>query len=163
MGTSRPVRPHDRSLAPHYQEIQDRWANPPNYLFEVCIWGLAAFWAEASPQILELEINGDSSLHNSFLAIGSGSNSAYAVYKTLGGGRLCDLEEGKALAAILRILKTSVSVDMAGVNDPYHVWVVSASGTRKVSEEEIDAHLQSIDAWIEREREALFGGLVSEA
>jgi 20S proteasome alpha/beta subunit len=153
----------DRVLTPHYQEIKERWANSPHNLFDVCLWGLCAFWAEGSPQILELEMNGDSSLHNSFRAIGSGSNSAYAVYRTLGGERLCDLEGGKALTAILRILKTSVSVDVAGVSDPYHVWVVSSSDTRKVSDEELNAHLQLLDAWIEREREALFGGLMADA
>ena len=146
----------EKTLAPHYTTIQARWNKPPDKNFEVALWGLAAFWAEDSPQILELEMNGDSCLHNYFHAIGSGTNTAYAVYRTLGGRKLASLEEPKALAAILRILTTSVDVEIAGVNEPFHVWVVSDGTTRLLSDDEINTHMQFIGQWIEREQDVLF-------
>ena len=147
----------DKTFAPIYQEIKERWGNPPSPIWNVALWGLIAYWAEGSPWILEYEISGESSYHDNFHVIGSGSSTAHAVYRTLGGARLCNLEEGKALGAMLRILRTSVDVDVSGVSDPYHVWVISESKARELQQEEINTHLQSVDEWIEDERRRLFG------
>ncbi len=114
-------------------------------------------WAENEPRILEFEINGDSSYHDYFHAIGSGANTAYAIYRTLGGRRLLNLDEARATMAILRILRTCVEVEMWGVSEPVDIWNVNAAGARRLNGDEVQVHLQAVDAWEEEERVFLFG------
>ena len=145
----------DRCLAPIYRKIKED-IHPPAKIFEVCLWGLSVFWAENAPQILEHEFSSDSSFHDYFHAIGSAANTAYAIYRTLGGARLCTVAERWALPVMLRILRTCVSVELWGVSEPLSVWVVLGGKARKVSLDEIQTHLQTIETWEERERSDFF-------
>lgn len=122
------------------------------------MWGLAAACVEGEARILEYEATGDSSWHDHFHAIGSGAGTAYAAFRTLGGRDLCRLSEGTALLAMLRILRTTIAVDMWGVSDPIHVWRVTCAGASEVTETELNANKQAVDEWEQRDREALFRG-----
>jgi 20S proteasome alpha/beta subunit len=145
----------DRCLAPIYKKIKEETHTPAN-IPQVCLWGLSVFWAENAPQIFENEITGDSSFHDYFHAIGSAANTAYAIYRTLGDIKLCNVTERWALPVILRILRTCIKVEVWGVSEPLSVWVVSAGRARKISLDEIQAHLQTVDGWEERERSDFF-------
>ena len=125
-------------------------------MFDVVLWGLTAFWAEEAAHIMEYEVSGDSCFHDHFHAIGGGGPTAYAIYRTLGGRRLSELEESKALLVILRILVTCIDVEVSGVSEPLSAWIVSQGKARKVSEEEINEQLQFISEWQEKERRVLF-------
>jgi 20S proteasome alpha/beta subunit len=145
----------DKSFTPVYKKIKDT-IHPPQNIYQSCLWGLSAFWAEGAPQILEHEINGDSSFHDFFHAIGSASNTAYAIYRTLGGKELCALKERWSIPVILRILRTCVNVELWGVSEPLSLWVVSPGKAREVSEDEIQVHLQSVEKWERDERLSFF-------
>jgi 20S proteasome alpha/beta subunit len=147
----------DACLAPVYEAIQRANHPPTAFIPGIALWGLAAMWAENAPQILEFEINGDSSFHEYFHAIGSASATAYAIYRTLGGSRLSDLDEVDALMVLVRILRTCVGVEVAGVGEPITVWTVDAAGAKSRSRDELEAQLQLVEKWQERERAALFG------
>lgn len=145
----------DRCFVPIYKKIKEDIHTPAN-ISQVCLWGLSAFWAENAPQILENEVTSDSSFHDYFHAIGSAANTAYAIYQTLGGLRLCTVEERWALPVILRILRTCVGVEVWGVSEPLYVWVVSRGKARRISPDEIQAHIQTVDEWEEGERSNFF-------
>lgn len=147
----------ERCLSPVYEAIEKASHPPREDVPRIALWGLAAMWAEDAPQILEFEINGDNSFHDSFHAIGSASATAYAIFRTLGGTRLSDLDEAKALMALIRIIRTCVNVELWGVSEPVAFWLVGPDGARNVSPDELQPHLQAIDEWEKREREALFG------
>jgi len=149
----------DRALQPVYEAIQQN-IKPPVPLLDVGLTGLAVLWAANEPQILEREINGDSCFHDYFHAIGSGSQTAYAVFRTLGGKRLSELDERKALMALLRILHTSVSVEVMGVSEPLSVLVIESKQVRPLSQDEIQAHLQSIGEWESDEQERFFSSRI---
>ena len=146
----------DRCLSPIYQQIKQANDGVKRDVYLTSLWGLIAYWAEEAPQILECGINGDIEFHDYFHAIGSGANTAYAIYRTLGGERLSRLDERKALLVILRILRTCVNVEVWGVSEPLFVWVVSQNKTKNVSLDEIEANLQLVDQWEERDRNYLF-------
>ena len=118
----------DTKLLPIYDKIKNLSKLPPglHYLPEIGLSALAAFWAEDAPHILEREMNGDSCFHDCFHAIGSGALTAYAVYNTLGGkDELLQLEERKALMAMLRIMRTAIRVEIEGVSEPVSVFIIS--------------------------------------
>jgi len=137
----------DRSFVRTYERIAERGGQIP-------LWGLSAFWAEGNPHILEHETSRDCCFHEYFHAVGSGSQTAYAIYRTLGGRRLVGLNEQKGIQATLRILRTCIGVEPAGVSEPVHMWVVTAQLARKLPDDQIQAELQYVDAWEERERQA---------
>ena len=146
----------DRVLVAEHKAIAERSYPPPNVSgYDIALLSLAAVWADGKPQIIEYEINGESSWHDNFHAIGSGAQTAYAVYATLGGSTLCDLRERSAITAALRILRTVVAVEPRGVAAPYDVWRIRESGARRLRFDEINAHMQYIDEWIEEERQVL--------
>ena len=145
----------DRCFAPIYKQIKED-IHTPLYIPQVCLWGLSVFWAENSPHIFENEITGDSSFHDYFHAIGSAANTAYAIYRTLGGLKLCAVTERWVLPVILRILRTCVSVEVSGVSEPLSVWVLSVGKTRRISPDEIQAHMQTVGEWEEGERSSFF-------
>jgi len=149
----------DRALQPVYRAIQENSIPPgrPFHVQEIGLTALAAFGAGNACHILEREINGDSCFHDYFHSIGSGSQTAYAVFQTLGGSRLAGLSEAQALMALLRILRTSVNVEMSGVSEPFSVFVVTASQVRQLSQDEVEAHIQAVDEWESDERERFFG------
>lgn len=147
----------DKALKPIYDEIKNQvkvGAQQPDPVWDVILSGLAAIWASDAPQILELEMNEDSSFHEYFHAIGSASQTAYAIHRTLGGSRLISLTEQNAIWAILRILRTCVDVELAYVSEPLSVWIVARGGVRPLTQDEIQAHLQSVGTWEEQERSA---------
>ena len=147
----------DGCFAPVYETIS-RTSHPPTRgVPQIALWSLAVYWAEEAPHILEYEINGDSSFHESFHAIGSASQTAYAVYRTLGGSRLTSVDQPKAILVMLRILSTCVGVEMSGVSEPLSAWVIGPDRASRVSPDEIEAQIQLIDAWEERERSLLLG------
>ena len=146
-------------LSPFYEEIKKNNQNVPpwdNQFWSINLHGLIACWADDNPHIVEFDPSGDNDLHQYFHAIGSGSNTAYAIYRTLGGSELVKLDERKALWVVLRILRTCVGVEMTGVSGPFYAWVVSERGARKLSDEERDAHLQLIDEWEGKSLSMLF-------
>ena len=154
--TSRVQGSLDRVMTREYAAIRERNHPPPgSHLGDIALWSLAAVWSEGAPRIIEYEVNGESSWHDNFHAIGSGASTAYAVYRTLGGASLCSLRERAAIAAALRILETVVAVDPAGVSGPFDVWRIRASGTRRLGDDEVNTHLQHVDDWLNREKEAL--------
>ena len=106
-----------------------------------------SFWAEDDARILEHEISRDCCFHSHFHAIGSGAKTAYAIFRTLGGRELVGLREEKAILAALRILRTCVDVEVSGVSDPYHLWVVKNNEAFQISPDRIEAEMQYVDAW----------------
>ncbi len=151
----------DGLLKPEYAAAAGRAANPYQ---PIPIWGLAAGCVEREARILEYEASGDSSWHDHFHAIGSGAATAYAGFRMLGGRDLCRLSERTALLALLRIIRTTIGVDMMGVSDPIRVWRVACSGASELPDDEVNVNLQAVAEWELREREALFAadGLVPE-
>lgn len=146
----------DRCLRPIYQQIKQANDGVKRDIYLTSLWGLIIFWAEEAPQILECGINGDIEFHDFFQAIGSGANTAHAIYRTLGGQKLSRLGEHKALLVMLRILRTCVNVELWGVSEPLSVWIVSPNNARKISLDEIEANRQLVDQWEERDRTYLF-------
>lgn len=146
----------ERCFDPIYKTINRKKALPVHRVNELSICGLAAYLAENAPQILEYDINCDFTYHDYFHAIGSGSNTAYAIWRTLGGRKLSTLNERKSLIAMLRIMRTCVNVEMWGVNEPFSAWILSASGAREVSTDELQALMEYVDEWEESERKSFF-------
>ena len=145
----------DRVYRPEYEAAAARSMPPPG-MMPIFISGLAAVWTEDGPGLLEHEMNADSSWHDHFHAIGSGKPTAYAAYRALGGQELCRLSERTAILALLRIMQTTVAVEMAFVAEPLHIWRVNAFGAAQYGEVELDYHRAALAAWIARDREALF-------
>lgn len=139
-----------------YRAIPNRNYPPGTAVPDIAMWSLVAMCAGDEGHLLEFEINGESSWHEYFHAIGSGASTAYAVYRTLGGKELCELSERAAVAALLRILRTVVAVDMAGVSEPIQLWRVDDGGVHEFGTDELNAHFQFVDQWLAREQAALF-------
>ena len=140
-------------LAPEYERIKSNIPSSSRSVWDITIGALIAYWAEDAPHILEFEFNGDCCFHPRFHAIGSGVDTAYAIYRTLGGSRLSELDAAKSTLALLRILRTCVNVEMSGVSEPFFVWGIDAGQVRKLSQDEIQVNLQVVDAWEEQERQ----------
>ena len=152
----------DGKLAPHYKAIREK--NTPDspisaFFGQIGLWGLAACWADDGPAILEFEASGGTDTHEYFHAVGGGANTAYAVWRTIGGRQLVGLDEGRALHVALRILQTSVNVEMFGVSEPFQLYVVSPGAVRSVSDTETDALAEAVDEWRAQE----LGTLLKEA
>ena len=147
----------DRCLRPIYKEIREENVKGALPYLNQDLWGLAVYWAEDEAHILEYPINGDSEFCPDFRVIGSAANTAHAIYQTLGGNRLTILDERRALPAMLRILSTSIEVEQQYVSEPLRAWTVSNKGAKKISEDEIETHKESVYHWLERERSVLFG------
>lgn len=147
----------DRCFIPVYKKIKEQNYPPTASVPEISLWGLAAYWAEDAPHILEYEINGASMFHDCFHSIGSGSQTAYAIFRTLGGRRLVELDESKARLVMLRIIRTCVDVELWGVSEPLSVWTVTKTRAKRLSADELAPHLQLVDEWEKKERSLLFG------
>jgi hypothetical protein len=145
----------EKTLIPEFHAAAQRVFLPPGG--GIAAWGLSAIWAGGKPLILEHEWNGDSHWHNYFHAIGSGKQTAYAVYHTLGRTRLCELGSDKAVMALMRILITTINIDSYGVAQPIHVWNVTAAGAVELGQVEIDHHAQAVEKWIKQEQDAFIG------
>jgi len=151
----------DRCLRPIYREIREESVKGASFILQQGLWGLATYWAENEAHILEFPLNGDSEFHPNFHAIGSGANTAHAIYRTLGGEQLSNLDERRALPAMLRILGTSIKVEQQGVSEPLTGWIVTQGRARNISEDEIETHLEFVHHWLARERLVLFGSTTS--
>ena len=146
----------ENTLRPIYEGIQ-RDSKPPNKGYnEIALTGLAGFWAGGQAHILECEHNADSCFHQAFHAIGSGGATAYAVYRTLGGPRLASLDEDRALVALLRIIRTSIWVDVMGVAEPITAYSITEAGTRKIAAAEIEANVELVARWEDEEQRRFF-------
>ena len=121
------------------------------------LWGIAVYGAQNETTILEVEPSGDDCVHEYFHAIGSGAQTAYAIWRTIGGRELEALDEGLALHVVLRILQTCVDVEMTGVSGPFNVYVVSANGTRRLSTQELASLEQAVHEWQRHELDRLLG------
>ena len=55
---------------------------------------------------------------------------------------------------MLRILRTCVNVEMAFVSGPLFVWKVAGGEAREIPRDEIEANLQYVDEWEQRDQEA---------
>ncbi len=142
----------DDCLQPVYDQIKRSNREVlSNSIWEIGLLGLVACWSEGAPHIIEYELNGDTDTHDWFHAVGSGAKTAYSIWRTLGERKLATLDERKALWVALRILRTCVSVEMYGVSGPFHAWVVTEKGARRVSEEERDAQFRLIEEWESRQ------------
>jgi len=144
----------DAKLDAIHEQIK-KVSKPPGTTWpEIGLTALAAFWADGQPEILDRDCNADSCFHECFHAIGSGGATAYAVYNTIGGkAHLPFVDEPKALMAMLRIIRTAIRVDMMGVSEPITAFIISGAKVRKLSEEEIGAHMQAVKAWEDGEQE----------
>ena len=100
--------------------------------------GLAAYWAEGAPRILEIEPNGECDSYPDFRAVGSGAKSAYAAWRVLGAEQLSQLGEGVALQAMFRILQVCIETEESGVSEPIVMWVINEDSPRKVPASELD-------------------------
>ena len=135
----------EQSVEPIYKRQQEKYPVAPLQpnIWSISVGGLVVGWIEERPCILEIEVNGLCDSHDSFRAIGSGTNSAQAVWHSFGGQRLTEAEEGLALQLMWRILQVSIETEAAGVSMPIAMWVVREGKTRKIRDTELDA-LQSL-------------------
>lgn len=132
-------------------------ANPVAHPFwEIGLWGLSAFWCNSAPHILEHELSGVTTFHPSFHAIGSGSNTAYAIYRTLGGTKLSELDEHKATLAMIRILRTCIDIEVQGVSEPINFYMVNEKGAKPLNEDALNAQKQLVDEWEKEDRRRFF-------
>ena len=70
------------SLRPVYDEIKRSNQYVTQFtrgMWEINLWGLIGCWSEGGPHIIEHELSADSDTHEWFHAIGSGTNTAYAI------------------------------------------------------------------------------------
>jgi 20S proteasome alpha/beta subunit len=147
----------DRCLDPIYDRIKEmNKYGLKGMPWEVGLWGLAAFVCKGTPYILEYELSGDCTFHDYFHAIGSGSSTAYAIYRTLGGKDMVKLSEDKATLALLRIMRTCVDVEVWGVSDPFSLWTINSNGASKKSPDHINALAQVVDEWEAKDIENFF-------
>jgi 20S proteasome alpha/beta subunit len=131
----------DKALSPVYEELSQKY---PDIKWDGSIWkigvtGLAAYWAEDEPRILEIEANGLLDPHRNFRAIGSGTSTAYAAWRALGAEQLSQLQEGTALQAMWRILRVCIETEVAGVSEPVVMWVIAKDKARKIQDSEMDS------------------------
>lgn len=146
----------DEIPIPEYKAASGRPSGLPQGLDEIAIHGLAAVTVESRHRILEYEMSGDSGWHDYFQAIGSGRSTAYAIYRALGGRQLAGLRQDKALLVLLRIIRTAISVEPAGVSEPIVVWRLDDGGCHRFSDDEVNAQLQAVDEFELEERSRLF-------
>ena len=114
-------------------------------IWKVAAVGIAVCWAEGEPHILEIEHNGEIDRHAHFRAVGSGSVSAYAVWKAFGAERLSQSSEGMALQIMWRILNVCIETEIAGVGEPVTMWAITENKTRQIQSTELDAIKQAED------------------
>ena len=147
-------------LAPEFQRVHQKYPNihANSDFWRITVWGLSAYWAEGDAHILELEPNGECCPHPHFHAIGSGGTTAYAIWRTLGGRELININESKAIQVTLRILRTCIDVEMWGVDEPLSIWIVRQDHVRSLSVEQIGAEKQYVDEWEKRERNNFLNG-----
>lgn len=61
-----------------------------------------------------------------------------------------------ALLALLRVIRTSISVEPTWVGEPIRVWKLDGAGTQELSQDEVNAQLQAVEEWAASERQRLF-------
>ena len=146
------------ALQPVYEEQSKKHPNVPlgRSIWNISAVGLVACWAEGKPHILEIEHNGEIDKHAYFRAIGSGANSAQAVWAAFGAQRLSQYAEGMALQIMWRILKVCIETEFEGVGEPIVIWSITKDKTRQIQSAELDNIRQVED------RDFLFSLISSE-
>ena len=69
-------------------------------------------------------------------------------------GRDNPISSGDGSPGVVRqpgILDTSVSVEVSGVSDPFQIFVITASGARRVSTSQVNALVETMDEWRKQE------------
>jgi hypothetical protein len=145
----------DGLFRPEYVSASAR-SNPAPNVHGIGIWGLGAAQVKDRPGLLEYELSGDSCWHEHFHAIGSGAQTAYAVYRSLGGQELCKLGQRTALTALVRILRTCIGVEAFGVSEPIHIWRATERTATQIGDDELNTHGQLVNEWEKDDRERLF-------
>ena len=148
-------------LQEHFDWIDEKMKRSPQFQAAHMVPGMAAlgaYFAEGTPHIVEFERSEDSVFHEAFHAVGSGAPTAYAVWRTLGGKRLRDLSEGKAIHVALRIMRTAVAVDVQGVSEPFTVFVLDKDGARALSGADVDSEMQAVEEWEKQQISQLLDG-----
>ncbi len=127
------------ALQPVYEEQSKKHPNA-NFgsIWKISAVGLVACWAEGKPHILEIEHNGEIDRHANFRAVGSGTVSAYAVWKAFGAERLSQCSEGMAIQIMWRILKVCIDTEMSGVGEPVVMWAITENRARQIRSSELD-------------------------
>ena len=132
------------ALLPEYRKLSEKFPNAhPESFWRSGVTGLATYWAEGEPRILEIEANCEcDDSYRFFRAIGSGTRSAYAAWRALGAEQLSQFQEGMALQFMFRILQICIDTEESGVSEPIVMWVVTESGIRKVPDSQTDSLLE---------------------
>ena len=142
----------EQCLKPEFQRISENPDVLKHPMWKITVNGLVVYWSENSPHIVEIEPNGDLCFHEHFHAIGSGTQTAYAIWRTLGGRELVNLQEPKSLQVALRIMKTCIGVEVYGVAEPFDVWVLSEKSCQRMPDEALQTISQYVSQWEEQER-----------
>ena len=128
------------ALLPEYRALSEKFPNATlESIWNTSVTGLAAYWAEDKPRILEIETNCECDAYDHFRAVGSGAKSAHAAWRALGAEQLSQLREGMALQAMFRILQVCIETEVAGVSGPIVMWVITEDKARRISDTEMDA------------------------
>jgi 20S proteasome alpha/beta subunit len=148
----------DGKLKPIYnvlkQEAVNNFPKFPYPSWQIVLSLLGAYWAGGQAHILECCENGDYPFpHDYFHAIGSAGQTAYTVFRTLGGKRLAEVDEPLAILAIIRILRTSINVEVEGVSEPVFVWIIRDGKARKLTETEINFNTELVARWEREDQE----------
>lgn len=139
----------DGKLKPIYDTLKREANNKfPYPTWEIVLRLLGIYWAGGEAHIIECSENADYPLpHDYFQTVGSAGQTAYAIFRTLGGTRLAQVDEPLAILAMLRILRTAINVEMAGVSEPVHVWVVKDGKARKLTKEQVNENMEGVYRW----------------
>lgn len=147
----------DGKLRPIYDVLKKQAATkfPYGPTWEVVLTALGVCWAGGKPHIFDCSKEGDYPYpHDYFHAIGSAGQTAYAIFRTLGGPRLAQVDEPLAILAVLRILRTAINIELAGVSEPVYVWVVKDGKARKLTKEQVNENMEGVYRWEEEAAES---------
>ena len=70
----------EQCLKPEFQRISENPDVLKLPMWKITVNGLVVYWSENSPHIVEIEPNGELCFHEHFHAIGSGTQTAYAIW-----------------------------------------------------------------------------------
>ena len=57
---------------------------------------------------------------------------------------------------MIRILRTTIGVEIQGVSEPISLWVVRKDELHQLSIDELQPHMQAVSTWEEQERRMFF-------
>ena len=115
-------------------------------------------WCDAGgPRILSIPRTGsDHQFHERHAAIGSGDIFAELTVRSIAHLGSADLSIEQAKLVAYRTVADAIDVAAVFLGPPIQMYVVTAEGTERVLQEEIDGGLaDAVEVWRERQREAL--------